>query len=62
MEREVDWRGKTVVELREALRRKHLDIAGSKQTLVARLESNAEAEECERVWQEIREIEKEILL
>ena len=45
MELEVDWKGKTVVELREALRRKHLDTAGSKPTLVARLESNAEAEE-----------------
>ena len=56
----IEWRTKSVAELREVLKNRHLDTSGTKAILVARLEVNQEAGVCDRMREEIRKLEEEI--
>ena len=56
----IDWRTKSVAELREVLKNIHIDISGTKAILVARLDVNQEAGVCDRMREEIRKLEEEI--
>ena len=60
MSENIDWRTKSVAELREVLKNRNLETSGTKAILVARLEVNHEAGECDRMREEIRKLEEEI--